>query len=140
MRYTYETTENSSYVVAVFSGDEETDNNQLRILENNDLKNIIKPSHTIVDGEMRISYNITSKISLEQATAKRKITKNGFVNIIEGALSALEDTQKYGLSGSGIVLDEKNVYVKAGTYEPCFVYLPCNTRDAGIEPLKNFIL
>ena len=140
MRYTYETTDDSSYVVATFSGDEETDNNQLQILADNDLNNIIKPSYRLAGGDVLISYNITSKISLEQATAKRKITKNGFINIIEGALSALEDIEKHGLFSSGIVFDEKNVYVKAGTYEPSFVYLPNSTHDAGIEPLKNFIL
>ena len=140
MRYTYETTEDSSYVVATFSDGEEADKNQLRILEDNDLKNIIKPSCRFIDNEVRISYNITSKISLEQATAKRKITKNGLINIIEGALSALEDTEKHGLFSSGIVFDEKNVYVNAGTYEPCFVYLPCSNRNVGIESVKNFIL
>ena len=140
MRYTYETIENSSYVVATFSTTENADNNQLQILTTSDLKNIIKPSCKVIDGETIISYNITSKISLEQATAKRKISKNGFINIIEGAVSAFEDIEKNGLFSSGIVFDEKNVYVKAGTYQPCFMYLPCNTQVAGIEPLKNFIL
>ncbi len=140
MKYTYETTDNSSYVVATFSGGEKPDNSQLDILTNNELRNIIKPSCRYVGDDVLISYNITSKISLEQACANRKITKNGFINIIEGALSALEDVEKCGLFGSGIVFDEENVYVKAGTYEPSFVYLPCVAQDAGMEHVKSFIL
>jgi len=140
MKYTYETTDNSSYVVATFSDGEKTDSNQLDILVNNEFKNIIKPSCRYVGDDVLISYNITSKISLEHACSNRKITKNGFINIIEGALSALEDIEKYGLFDSGIVFDEKNVYVKAGTYEPSFIYLPCATQDVGIECVKNFVL
>ena len=140
MKYTYETTDNSSYVVATFAKGEETDNSQLDILLTNDLKNIIKPVRKSVNESILIYYNITSKISLEQATSGRKVPKNGFINIIEGALSALEDIDNHGLSGSGIVFDEKNVYVKAGTYEPCFMYLPCTTQNTGIEPLKKFII
>lgn len=140
MRYTYETIDDSSYIVATFPGGENIDNNQLQILANNDLENIIKPRYRFVGEDVLVSYNITSKISLDQATVKRKIHKNGFINIIEGALSALEDVEKCGLLSSGIVFDEKNVYVKAGTYEPSFIYLPCATQDTGIETVKNFIL
>ena len=49
MKYTYETTENSSYVVATFSEVEKIDNGQLQILLDNDLKNIIKPGFEVVD-------------------------------------------------------------------------------------------
>ena len=140
MKYTYETTDNSSYVAATFSDGEKIDNNQLEILSNTDLKNIIKPNIRFIDKKVVISYNITSKISLEQATAKRKIPKNGFINIIEGAVSALEDIEKHGLFNSCMVFDEENVYVKAGTYEPSFVYLPCSAQNVGMEPLKKFLL
>ena len=104
MRYTYETIDDSSYIVATFPGGENIDNNQLQILANNDLENIIKPHYRFVGEDVLVSYNITSKISLDQATVKRKIHKNGFINIIEGALSALEDVEKCGLLSSGIVL------------------------------------
>ena len=42
-----------------------------------------------------ISYNITSKISLEQVDSKNKIPKLGIINIIEGALTALEDIEEF---------------------------------------------
>ena len=43
MRYTYETTENSSFVTVTFSDKDKIYKNQLQILADNDLKNIIKP-------------------------------------------------------------------------------------------------
>ena len=89
MKYTYETTDNSSYVVATFAKGEETDNNQLDILLTNDLKNIIKPARKSVNESILIYYNITSKISLEQATSKRKIPKNGFINIKTDLMQSL---------------------------------------------------
>ena len=140
IQYSFETLSNSSYLVATFPGGSGIINYQLQMLTNNEIKNIIKANKRQKNEDILVSYNITSKISLEQADSKSKISKSGMINIIEGALAALEDIEEYQLVSSGIVFDEKYVYVKPGTYEPSFVYLPCSTEDSGIEPIKNFLL
>ncbi len=138
--FSYETLGNSSYLVATFAGGEGVINYQMQMLTNNDIKNIITANKRLKNEDILISYNITSKISLEQVDSKNKISKAGVINIIEGALTALEDIEEYQLVSSGIVFDEKYIYVKPGTYEPSFVYLPCSVDDSGIEPVKKLLL
>ena len=140
IQYSYETLGNSSYLVATFAGGQGVINYQMQMLTNNDIKNIIKANKRLKNEDILISYNITSKISLEQVDSKNKISKAGMINIIEGALTALEDNEEYQLVSSGIVFDEKYIYVKPGTYEPSFVYLPCSIEDSGIEPVKQLLL
>lgn len=140
MQYTYETVGNSSYLVATFPGGKDIINYQLQMLVNNDIKNIIKANKRQKNDDVLISYNITSRIALSQIDTKNKIPKLGLINIIEGALSALEDIEEYQLVSSGLVFDEDYIFVKPGSYEPSFVYIPASTDDCGIEPLKNFVL
>lgn len=140
MKYTYETIGSSSYLAATFEGGQGIVNYQLQMVTNNDIKNIIKANKRQRNDDVIISYNITSKISLEQLCTKTKITEAGVICIIEGALSALEDIAEYQLVGTGILFDEKYIYVKPGSYQPSFVYLPCFVEDSGIEPLKKLLI
>lgn len=139
IQYTYETIGKQSYLVANFQGGKDVINYQLQMLTNNEIRNIIKANKRQNNDDILISYNITSKIALSQLDEKRKIPKEGIINIIEGALAALEDIEEYQLVSSGIVFDEQYIFVKPGTYEPSFVYLPCGKEDSGIEPLKGLI-
>ena len=140
MQFSYETVGNSSYLVAMFEGGNGIINYQLQMLANNEIKNIIKANKRQKNEDVLVSYNITSKIALAQMDSKNKIPKLGLIKIIEGALAALEDIEEYQLVSSGIVFDEEYIFVKPGTYEPSFVYLPCSAEDSGIEPVKKLLL
>lgn len=140
IQYSYETIGNSSYLVVTFPKGQGVINYQMQMLVNNEIKHIIKANKRQKNDDILISYNITSKISLEQVSTKNKIPKEGMINIIEGILSVFENIEEYQLVTSGIVLDEKNIYVKPGTYEPSFVYLPTSMEDSGAEPVKRLII
>ncbi|MBO4898407.1 MAG: FHA domain-containing protein [Clostridia bacterium] len=140
MQFSYETINNSSYLVATFPNGEGVINYQVQMLTNNDIKNVIKASKRQKNEDILISYNITSKISLEQSVSRNKITKAGMINLITGAVAALEDIEEYQLVSAGLVFEEKYIYINPSTYEPDFVYLPCYTEDSGIEPLKKILL
>lgn len=140
MTFSYETIGNSSYLVATFAEGEGLINYQLQMLSNNEIKNIIKANKRQKNDDVLVSYNITSKIALAQMDIKNKIPKLGLIKIIEGALSALEELEEYQLVSSGILFDEKYVFVKPGNYEPSFIYVPNSLEDSGIKPLKEFLM
>lgn len=140
MTFSYETIGNSSYLVATFAEGEGLINYQLQMLSNNEIKNIIKANKRQKNDDVLVSYNITSKIALAQMDIKNKIPKLGLIKIIEGALSALEELEEYQLVSSGILFDEKYVFVKPGSYEPSFIYVPNSLEDSGIKPLKEFLM
>ena len=136
----YETIGQSSYFVVSFAGGQGIINYQLQMLTNNEIINILKANKRQKNEDIIVSYNITSKVALSQIDGRNKITKQGLINIIEGAIAALNDIAEYQLVSSGIVFDEEYIFVNPGTYEPSFIYLPCTVEDSGIEPLKKFLL
>ncbi len=140
MTFNYETLGNSSYLVIDFNSDENIINYQMQMLVNNDIKNIVKANKQQKNNNIQIYYNITSRISLEQALQHGKISKAGLINIIEGALDALAEIEEYQLASSGILFDEKYVFVKPGSFEPSFIYVPTSNENVGAEPLKKLIL
>lgn len=139
-QFSYETIGNACHLVATFEGGKGVINYQLQMIDNNDIRNIIRANKRKKNEDVIVSYNITSKIALSQLDAKTKIPKKGLINIIEGALTAIEDVEEYQLVTSGIVFDEKYIYVNPGNYEPYFIYLPNSMEDSGIEPLRQLIL
>lgn len=140
MQFSYETAGNSSYLVATFEKGEGLINYQLQMLVNNDIKNVIAAAKKQKNDDIQIFYNITSKITLEQAIEKNKISKDGVIAIINGALSALKDLEEYQLVSSGIIFEENKIFVKPGHFEPNFIYIPDTTEDTGIQSLKNLLL
>lgn len=140
MKYSYETAGNSSYLVATFEEGKGLINYQLQMLVNNEIKNVIGAAKKQKNDDIQIFYNITSKITLEQAVEKNKISKDGVIAIISGALSALKDLEEYQLVSSGIVFEADKIFVKPGHFEPNFIYLPNTTEDTGIQSLKNLLL
>lgn len=140
MQFSYETAGNSSYLVATFEEGKGLVNYQLQMLVNNDIKNVIGAAKKQKNDDIQIFYNITSKITLEQATEKNKISKDGVIAIIKGALSAFKDLEEYQLVSSGIVFEADKIFVKPGHFEPSFIYVPNTTEDTGIQSLKNLLL
>lgn len=138
--FKYETIENSSYLVATLNKDVKLINYQMQMLVNNDIPNILKMNKKQKNEDIQIYYNITSKISLEQATSRAKIPKQGFLNLIEGIISVYNEIAEYQLVASGLLFDGNHIFVKIGSYEPSFVYVPVNSQEVGIQPLKSFLL
>lgn len=138
--FSYETVGNSSYLVATFANGQGLINYQAQMLINNDIKNIVKANKRQKNEDIQMFYNITSKVSLKQSTEISKISKLNLISIIEGALTALEDIEEYQLASSGVVFDEEYIFIKPGSFEPNFIYVPNSTEDVSIAPLKKFVL
>lgn len=138
--FNYETMGNSSYLVATLNKNVGLVNYQMQMLANNDIPNILQVSKRQKNEDIQIYYNITSKISLAQAVSRGKIPKQGFLNLINGIISVYNEIIEYQLVDSGLVFDSNYIFIKTGSYEPSLVYLPVNTQEMGIEPIKSFLL
>lgn len=140
MQYSYETVNNSSYIVGTFEKGQGIINYQMQMLVNNEISNILSANKRQRNEDVQIFYNITSHISLAQALNHTKLTKAGMIEFIEGALNAIEDASEYQLVSAGILFDEEYIFVKPGRFQPDFIYVPSYTEDVGIEQLKNMLL
>lgn len=140
MNYSYETTGNNSYLVARAEGGREIINFQLQMLINNDIKNILKTFKRQSDDDVLIYYNITSRIALSQALGRERLSKRSLITMISLALDAIDDLHEYSLPSGGVRFDADMIYLRPGTDDIQFAYIPDSTSESGVDALKALIL
>ncbi len=138
--YHYESVGNSSYLVATVAQGQGIVNFELQMLTNNTIKNLLQVSRRQKNDDVCLFYNVTSKMSLAQVTSKKKISKKGFIQLLNGALNAVEEAGEYQLTSSGFVFSPEYIFVQPGSFDPSFVYMPTAVEEKGIEPLKRFLM
>ncbi len=133
-----------NFLVAVFQDSTEIINYQLEMLTNNEIQNVIHANKQIKNGTVHIYYDITSKLSFEQAITHKKITLDQFLNFLFSFIKACKELEEYQLEQDGILLDVKYIYVNPVNFEADFVYLP-NTKggdsfEKQMVMLKNILM
>ena len=138
-RFNYETIGNKSFLIATVVAGKDLINYQVQMLANNELSCLLPLSKRQKNEEIHLCYQVSSKITLCQATARGKISKEGFVKLILGIIAAYKEIAEYQLVDAGLVLDEDLIFIKPGTFEPIFVYLPFFSENQGVAPLREFL-
>lgn len=138
----YETVKDSSYLAVRLSAEAEIVNYQLAMMMDNEIKGFLPAFKRIMNGEMVIYYNITSKIPLSQLLEKRKLKREEFLRLVSGMLSAIQESAEYRLPESGIVLEPDSIYVNPSNCEPELLFLPLSgqTGKTMRELIRDLVL
>ena len=139
VNFSYESQNQSSYLVAEIPPSEKIVQYQLQMMTANDIRGLLSSMKRQNNESILIYYNITSRISLGQVLNRRKLTKKEFLNLLEGTAQAWKEIQEYQLEGDGLCFQEDYIFVKSDSCEPSFVYLPLFESGAGMDHLKEFI-
>jgi len=131
-----ETLDNSSYI-SVILGDNII-NYQLEMLTNNSIKNLLEAKKIRKNNDIKVSYDVTSKVSLEHILSRGKMSRNKFLLLLKGLVNAYEELPEYQLVGEGILLDRKYIYINPDTNEPYFVYIPLSENEINKKEIKEF--
>ncbi len=130
----------SSYLVATAADGNGIIGYQLQMMVNNKISNTLTASRRNSNDDIRIYYNATGKISMSQALARSKISKEMFISFAKTAIATFEELAEYQLASGGLVFNRDYIFYKAGGTKPEFIYLPVTTEDSGFETLKKFLL
>ena len=129
----------SKYLVFQNKSSKEIINYQLQMLTNNEIKNVIKANKRQINNDIVISYDITSRTSLFDATEEKKISKASMINFIKGTLVAFQELEDYQLVTGGIVFDEQYIYVDPVSFEPSYIYVPITVENSGMNVFKELL-
>ena len=141
LKMSYETMGASTYVTVTCPPSVQLVNYELEMMMGNEIKNFMKASRQMMDGEIVLYYNITSKISLSQVLEKRKLNRKELFCLINGTIEAVRDAAAYRLHEAGIVLDPDYIYVNPATCAPVFMYLPlAQSEETGIKGLLSYLI
>lgn len=135
----YETEANASFLVAVLGNSGDLVRYQLKMLENNQIANLLEVRSYQQDGEVSVCYNVTSRLPLTQMLSRQKMKKEDFLTLLKGLTESYEELAEYQLPGRGLLLNEAYMFVRPDSFEPSFVYLPIYTEDEGLDDLRRFV-
>ncbi len=138
-QFHYDTQANSSYLVAVLPGGAGLVDYQVKMLENNSITNLLDVRTYQQDGEVHVCYNVTSRLALSQVFTRQKMQKEEFITLLSGLVDCCRELPEYQLPARGILMDEDYIFVKTGSFEPRFVFLPIYTEESGIDGLCRFV-
>lgn len=125
--FLYETNASGSYLVLRLL-EQEIIKYQLEMLTNNQIPYLI-PLHTrYQDGEVFISYYITSKQPLFKLVERRRITLGQLLELLQGICRALLEANVYLLSEANYLLDFQHLYVNPVSFEVSIIYLPIELK------------
>jgi Tfp pilus assembly major pilin PilA len=137
--FQYETEANASFLVASLENAESLIQYQIKMLENNSIPHLLDIKKYRSDDTVQICYNVTSRLSLAQATARQKMSKEEFLTLLENLVESCRELQEYQLPLCGLLLEEDYIFVKCGSFEPNFVYMPIYAEDNGMESIRSFV-
>lgn len=137
--FQYEAAANASYLVASV-GQEDFIRYEMKMLENNAIAHLLPAKKFQQDDLVQIHYNVTARMTLQQILTRQQMKKNEFLSLLQGVLSAYDELLEYQLSLSGLLLDEEHIFVKPGSFDPGFIYLPIHVEDSGLTSLRDFVM
>lgn len=112
---------------------------QLEMLANNHVPGLLKSEVLRIDGQIRLSYDITSLIPLKKLFERRELGKKDFILIIKQIISFLEGLDTYLLDCGGVFFDIGSIYANPQNMKLEFSYLPIKGIGDDLEPLRNML-
>lgn len=105
------------------------DSYQLRMLQENQINNLLEVQGYGMDGESVYEYNVSGKTTLNYRYEKRKINAKEMKRILEAVANTVEELTNYLLEPNGLLIDPEYIYVEKGKY--FFCYVPGWEEDIG---------
>lgn len=124
----------------VFSDESRLIGYQLEMIRNNRIPLLLKSEVLKVDGEVRISFDITSMIPLKKILERKEIGKREFVSYMRQIAEAFDHLDNHLLDYGGLLLDSGVIFGSPSDDRIFFVYLPLRDAQEDIgETLRQFI-
>lgn len=134
IRYAHE----NDYNYLVLLAYENEANYKLKMIEKNNIKGLLSTKYLIVDEEIQIKYNISSKVAFHHYLEKKHIDKAFLFQILESILNVVEELKLYLLDSNQLVLKKEFVFMNMETHELEFCYTPYSSSDF-VSGFKFFI-
>ncbi len=113
---------------------------QLEMLANNRIPGLLQSDVIRVDDEIRLSFDITSRISLKKLFERREIGRDEFLKLLKQIVALLDGLDEYLLEGGGVVFDSQYIFVNPQDLSMEMAYLPLKEIPQTLESLKNLLL
>ena len=113
----------STFLVYKMQENDELDSIGLGMIENNSISGVLPIALNHFDDEMRLTFNITSQISLEKLLMG-KISRKKILTVFMSICDAFLESEEYLLEDNFFLLDNKYIYTNASNGKASLIYFP----------------
>ena len=138
--FDYENDSTSSYLVVNMDSNENILEYQIEMIANNSSSGILDLNTRYKNNEIKLYYNITSRLTLSQFLQRKKLNKTEFIDILMGITKILLDSKEYLLYDKSFLIDEEYIYINPGNLEMGMIYLPLDFNTDVSENFKAFLV
>lgn len=136
----YENDSTASFIVLNTSLDEKILQYQIEMIANNPCPGIIKLDVRYKNDDIKLHYNITSKLTLSQFLQRKKLNRNEFIDILLGITKTLLHSKEYFLYDKSFLIDEDYIYINPSTLEIGMIYIPLDINTNVSDDFKSFLV
>ena len=137
----YKNISNRSVIRFLFSDRQDMMDYQFEMLKNNRISSLLSCEVVVVDQEIRLTYDITSLITLKKILERKEIGRSEFIQYLNQIISAFNQLENYLLDYGGILLDSDCIYGSPSEDRLYFIYIPDRNMPQNInELLREFIM
>lgn len=105
------------------------DSYQLRMLQENQINNLLEIQGYGIDGATVYEYNVSGMTTLNYRYEKKKITGKEMKKILEAIAATMEGLSNHLLESNSLLIDPEHIYMEKGKY--FFCYVPNWEEDIG---------
>ncbi|MCX7921654.1 MAG: DUF6382 domain-containing protein [Clostridia bacterium] len=138
--FSFENSAAASYLVVTASSTEKVQHFQVEMIANNPNPGILPLDVRQKDDKINFYCNITSKLALSQFLKRKKLSRNEFINIIDGIVSPLLECRNYLLNDKSFLINEDYIYINPSSLEVSLAYIPIMLETDIVQVFKDFLI
>lgn len=139
IKFIYESDMLFSYAVLELNGDTGILCHQAEMIAQNPSPGFV-PFHIRRENEeVKVFYNITSRLSLSQHLSRKTLSKLDFLDLLRNINKGLMNYVSYYLDISGFILDEDFIFINPSTGDISLVYVPLTLERDFVKDYKAFV-
>ena len=138
--YDYEKNIKNNYLI-IKNVNINKDSYEYKIIEEENIENILKPKIQIENNEFYYSFDISRLYSLEQYIKYNKLKKKDIIFIIKSIDDILSNIENYLISENSVLLDIKSIFLNKNNNKVClnYIIIPNLNIDFSFELSKLLI-
>lgn len=135
-----EETENSKFVVIGFGSFGELINYQVKMLTNNKIRYLLPVTLQQMDGNIKLYYDISKKVSIREFGQRAKFTNEQFLDVLNSIIDVDNEIDEFQLVNSGILFDPDWTFVDRDGENIEYIYIPNATEPSDAADIKVFLM
>lgn len=130
--------EKNNYIEVIFDAQESIIAYESEMILNNEIEGLLAATRKFYNGNPSFMYDTREKISLSRMGEGGRFSIQDYLQICLSLLHTVQGLKEYSLYGTGILLDQRYIFVDPRNMQCGVIYLPNGRKDIETAEFQKF--